>query len=206
VRAEFETALALAPSRVENQLDEIDYLINAPAIAGGDKKKALAMVQDTSSSDPAGGYLALAKVALAQKEESKLESLYLKAVTADPRRYEARIMLGVFYSAAPHENPALSEQHARIALELNPDRIGAYRLLAYALAAQKRLDEADRVLARRRRLFQMTSVLVSTQAACFYGKAAALRRPRFTCAGTLLKPRNPRQARHILRECTGRSA
>ena len=148
MRAEFETALALAPSRVENQLDEIDYLINAPAIAGGDKRKALAMAQDISSSDLAGGYLALAKVARAQKEENKLESLYQKAVTADPRSYEARITLGAFYSAAPLEDPTLCEQHARIALELNPDRIAAYRLLAYALAAQKRLDEADRLLAR----------------------------------------------------------
>ena len=40
------------------------------------------------------------------------------------------------------------EKQAAAALDLNPDRIGAYRLLAYALASQKRLDDAAKVLAR----------------------------------------------------------
>jgi tetratricopeptide (TPR) repeat protein len=49
--------------------------------------------------------------------------------------------------AKPHLTPGLMEEHARAALDLNSDRIAAYRLLAYALASQKRFDETAKILA-----------------------------------------------------------
>lgn len=40
------------------------------------------------------------------------------------------------------------EQHAKAAIELNPDRIGGYRWLASALASQRRFNEMLQVISR----------------------------------------------------------
>jgi tetratricopeptide (TPR) repeat protein len=148
MRAELDTAALLAPKDPDTLTLEIVHLVNAPAMAGGDKKKAAEIANEMVKSDAAAGYLALARIARAEKEEGKLEGLYQKTVESDPKRYEARMALAAFYSAAPHQNFAAMEQHARAALDLNPDRIGAYRWLAFALASQKRFDEMSKVLAR----------------------------------------------------------
>jgi tetratricopeptide (TPR) repeat protein len=148
MRAELDAALAIAPKDPETLFQQIGYLLNAPAMAGGDKKKAAQIASDMVKIDAASGYLALARVARAEKEDSKLEGLYQKAVESDPKRYDARMVLAAFYSVAPHQNFTAMEQHAKAALDLNPDRIGAYRSLAFALASQKRFDETSKVLAR----------------------------------------------------------
>lgn len=148
IRTELEAALASAPNDPENISEQIDYLLNAPGVAGGDKKKAIELANNLVKIDAVKGYHAQARVARAQKEEAKLEGLYQKAVEANPKSYDARVALASFYSGASHQNSALMEQHAKTAVELNPDRAGGYRLLAYALAFGKRMDELAKVLSQ----------------------------------------------------------
>jgi tetratricopeptide (TPR) repeat protein len=49
---------------------------------------------------------------------------------------------------AEHSNPALAEQHSKAALDLNPDRIDAYRVLAAALVLGKHYEDAAKLVAR----------------------------------------------------------
>ncbi|HEV8039675.1 MAG TPA: tetratricopeptide repeat protein [Bryobacteraceae bacterium] len=147
-RAEFEAAIAIAPKDPDNLYDQMLYFLQAPGVVGGDKKKALDIANDMAKINPARGYLALAHIAGTQKEDSKLEDLYKKAVEADPKYYESRISLAQLYLDPQHTNAAACEQQSRAALDLNPDRIDAYRWLAYALVLQKRFDDAAKLLAR----------------------------------------------------------
>jgi tetratricopeptide (TPR) repeat protein len=104
--------------------------------------------QEILKINPVRGYLALAHIARSEKEEAKLEDLYKKAVEADPKHYEARIALAQFYLEPQHTNAPAAEQQSKAALDLNPDRIDAYRWLAYALVFQKRFEDAAKLITR----------------------------------------------------------
>jgi tetratricopeptide (TPR) repeat protein len=157
-RTELDAALALAPNDPDNLYERMDFLLQAPSAAGGDKKRASEIASQLMKLDPVRGNLALARIAWKQKEFDKLEGFYRNAVESNPRSYEARIALANLYlgnRASPEDlhasaraNFTLAEQHASAALDLNPDRIDAYRILAVALANQKRWDDAARILAR----------------------------------------------------------
>src|SRR5437868_10736393 len=148
VRAEFDAALAIAPKDPDNLFDRMLYYLQAPGVTGGDKKKAAEIANDLIKIDPARGYLALARIARAAKEDGKLEGLYAKAVESNPASYKARIALAGFYLSGSHSNPSKTEEQCRPALDLNPDRIDAYRFLALALALEKRSDDAAKLIAR----------------------------------------------------------
>jgi tetratricopeptide (TPR) repeat protein len=147
-RAEFEAALAMAPKDPDNLYDRMLYFLQAPGVVGGDKNKAVETANDLLKIDPARGYDALARIAQTQKEDGKLEDLYKKAVESNPRSYEARVTLANFSIGQLHLNPGVAEQHSKAALELNPDRIDAYRLLAAAFVAERRFEDAAQVLTR----------------------------------------------------------
>jgi tetratricopeptide (TPR) repeat protein len=148
VRAEFDAALAIAPKDPDNLFDRMLYYLQAPGVVGGDKKKAAEIANDLIKIDPVRGYLALVRIARADKEDAKLEGLYARAVESNPASYQARIALGGFYLSGAHLNPSKAEEQCKPALDLNPDRIDAYRFLALALVLQKRLDDAAKLIAR----------------------------------------------------------
>ena len=95
-RAEYDAASAIAPKHPETLLAQMGYFLNAPGIAGGDKKKAFEIANEPVGIDPAQGYLALASIAIQQKENSKVDALLQKAVESDPRSYAARLNLPEF--------------------------------------------------------------------------------------------------------------
>lgn len=148
IRAEFDAALAIAPHDPEGLFDRMQYYQEAPGVAGGDKKKAAQMAAEIMQIDPARGYRALAYLARREKQNDKLEGYYQKAAEVSPRNYGARLTFANFNLSSPNPNFVLSEQHARAALDLNPDRMDAYRTLVTALVLQKRGDEAAKVIAR----------------------------------------------------------
>jgi tetratricopeptide (TPR) repeat protein len=148
IHPEFDSALALASKDPDNILDQIQYLEEAPGIVGGDKKRAAQFANDLLTIDKARGYMALAYIAGKEKQDDQREGLYQKAVESNPRNHEAQMTLAGYYINAKQPNFSAAEQHARAALEANPDRVNAYRILAYALVMQKHVDEAIQVVAR----------------------------------------------------------
>jgi len=148
IHGEFDAALAIAPKDPDNLMDQVQYFMEAPGVIGGDKKKAAEIANEMVKIDAAHGYLALAYVAQKQKEDGKLQGLYQKAVEANPKNYGARLSLIGRYLNTQHPNLSAAEQHIRAALDLNPDRIDGYRLLAYTLVLEKRYDDVAKVIAR----------------------------------------------------------
>jgi len=144
-KAAFEAAVSLDPMDAANVEDLVGYLMQAPGIAGGDKKRAGELAASIVKADASRGYLIQAEIAGMEKRDPV--GLYQKAVEADPGNYDARMALAIYCLGRSHDL-AQGERHLRAALDANPDRVRAYRQLAGMLASQNRLDEAAELLAR----------------------------------------------------------
>jgi tetratricopeptide (TPR) repeat protein len=144
-KAAFEAAVGLDPKDPASVEELVGYLVQAPGIAGGDKKRADDLAAAMVKIDAARGYLIQAEIASDKKQEPG--SLYQKAVEANPGSYAARTALAGYYMGAGHDL-GQAERHLRAAIESNPDRVRAYRQLANLLASQNRLDETAALLTR----------------------------------------------------------
>ena len=67
-----------------------------------------------------------------------MKSVFVKAVKADPKNYEAQTALAGFYTRLARRKTNEAEKHAREALRLDPGRAKAYSILAKVLALEQR--------------------------------------------------------------------
>jgi tetratricopeptide (TPR) repeat protein len=148
-RKEAEQAAALDPKNIEARLALVDFHLQAPGIAGGDKKKADALAQEVFELDASRGWLARATILSHSKTKDlrQLEAFCVKAVQAGPASYVAQLALASYYASDDVRKYELSESHAREARRLDPQRAGALVLIAQALAKQQRLSDLDAHLA-----------------------------------------------------------
>lgn len=147
IKSEFETALQLDPNHWENISNKVSFYMEAPGILGGDKKKAREIANDLVKRDPVHGYQVLAYIASKENNKDEVARMRVAAANADPKNYEANLELAGMYLNSGRDFDK-AEQHARACMESQPDRVGGYRLLAYALAAQKRPDEVAKLVVR----------------------------------------------------------
>jgi tetratricopeptide (TPR) repeat protein len=146
-KSEAERAASLDPKFVDARMGLIEFYLEAPGIAGGDKKKARELADDIARSDSSQGYMAQARLAQQEKDTSKQEAAYLKAIAANPRNYDAEVSLASLY-AEKLKNYDAGEKHARAAIQLDLGRVHAYAVLATIFAAQKRWPELDTILSQ----------------------------------------------------------
>ena len=146
-RKEADATLALDPRHVAAREGLIEFHLQAPGIAGGDKAKARALAEELLRIDPARGYLAKARIARSDKQPAQAEDLYLKAVAASGASYEAQVALAAFYADASQKKYEQAEQHAREAARLDPGRAAAHSLLASLAVLRGRTDGLDALLA-----------------------------------------------------------
>jgi tetratricopeptide (TPR) repeat protein len=117
----------------------------APGVAGGDKKKAKTMADEIAAIDPARGQLALARIALAEKDSATADARFREAARVDPKSYDGCIGAASWF-AYSRENWKEAESAARAALEVGPDRIGSYAVLAAVYVHGERWSDLDGIL------------------------------------------------------------
>ena len=147
LRHELDTALEIDHNNLDALLVSTMFHWRAPAVAGGDKKKALELTEEIIRVNPSWGYLAQAK--LYQDDDLRLTRNALEnAVRAQPPNYLARTSLAEFYCTKSNP-PRLTdaEKLAKAALAQDPSRAGAYRMLAFVYAAEDRDEDLDATLA-----------------------------------------------------------
>jgi len=149
-RHETETAIALDPKQVEARENMMEFFLVAPGIAGGDKRKAKAMADQIAAIDPVHGQLALARIALTEKDSATADARYRDAARVDPKSYDGPISAASWF-AYGRDNWEEAERDARAALENGPDRIGAYSVLAAAYVHVERWPDLDAILDRAER-------------------------------------------------------
>lgn len=148
LRKELDAALALDPKHLDALSGLMQFYLEAPWIAGGDKGKARAIAEQMVRIDAARGYLAMARLAQAEKDLAKVEGFYLKALQANPRNYEVQLALANLYGSQSKKKYDLAVKHAREALALDAGREVAYSILAVIFAMGQRWGELDAILAQ----------------------------------------------------------
>jgi tetratricopeptide (TPR) repeat protein len=144
-KAEAEAALRLDPRSTEALRFLVEYCFEAPGIAGGSKDRAAKLAEQIAAIDPAKGWLARAHLLPPRKEPAKAEQDYRKALEADPHSYEAAIALAQHYWR--QKNYGAGETAARAAIQMHPERIAGYEMLARVDADASKIAELEATLA-----------------------------------------------------------
>ena len=144
MRRELEAALVADPNNVDAHYYLMLFFLEAPGIAGGDKKKARDEIAAIAKLDPPRGLLAQAEYERHEKTSDGSE-LYRKANETAGANYEA---------AAPYCNYLTGQKRweeaqkcAAALIKTAPDRSGGYALMAMIEASQAHWKELDAVLA-----------------------------------------------------------
>jgi len=98
VKKEFETAVNLAPLNVAARRDLMQYLVEAPWVAGGNKEKAKQQIESIAKLDPIEGRLAWAAFFSAQKKWKEAEAEYLTVLGQHPGRIEPYLDAADFFA------------------------------------------------------------------------------------------------------------
>jgi tetratricopeptide (TPR) repeat protein len=145
VRKELDAALAADPKHVQAHFFLMLFYLEAPGIAGGDRKKAEEEAATIAKLDAAQGYLAQTEIANKDKKTDQLLDLYTKAHQADPNNAEAALGLCNQYFNLKRFDDV--EKCGREFVKLHPDRSTGYSYVVLALGSQKRWQDVDAVLA-----------------------------------------------------------
>jgi cytochrome c-type biogenesis protein CcmH/NrfG len=100
VRAEFETAVQLAPDNVDARSDLAEFYLEAPGIVGGGRDKAEAQVRTLARLDPAKAHWVSGRIAQKNHDNATAEKEYRAAVEASHGSALAWLNLAFFYRRA----------------------------------------------------------------------------------------------------------
>ena len=148
-RKEAERTLQLDPDNTYAHEALARYYWYAPSIAGGDKNKAMQMVDLAIHSNSTRGYALKAELD-AMQDRAKALADWKEAVAAQPESYQAHIGLGNALLTAGGESWKAAEAEGERALAIDPSRGAAYRLLASVYAGAQQWQKLDALLARAR--------------------------------------------------------
>jgi len=149
MKKEIAAALALHRHDSDTLLVAMMFAFHAPAIAGGDRKKAHDLADEIVHNDPHWGWLAEARLAQEDSTDDRIEVLLKKAVQADPRHYRALQEMATFYCCvSKHKNPVETERVGRQMVALDPSQAAGYAALASSYARAGRWADLDAVLAQ----------------------------------------------------------
>jgi len=147
MKSEADIALKLDPTNLDANEDLLDFYLEAPGITGGGQDKARDFANRVTQSDPKLGYYLQARIAKHEKHPEEAQRLLLQVIQADANHYNARVELADLYLNANPPDFSKAEEQARLAQKIDPQRIGAYAILAVADAKQSRWKDLDLVLA-----------------------------------------------------------
>lgn len=148
IHSELDTAVRLEPKNPDCLFGLMLFYQEAPGIAGGSKQKAQQEAEEIGRIDASRGYLAQARLARANKQNDKLEELYLDAVKADPKSIAALTSLASFYASDAQKKYDLADHYAQQALDLDKTQIGPYLVSAEVAIAKQAWTKLDGILSQ----------------------------------------------------------
>jgi tetratricopeptide (TPR) repeat protein len=151
-QAEAEAALKMDPRNFAVNTDLMQFYLEAPGMAGGDKKKAANLADNLVKLDPAHGYVLKAQFAEHEHQSSEAELNYKRAAEASPNDYEIVATAANFFLNLENQKGfPQAEDFAKRAQKIDPDRIDAYNVLTVLYVKQKRWPELQATLTESER-------------------------------------------------------
>jgi tetratricopeptide (TPR) repeat protein len=146
-QAEAEATLQMDPRNVEVNTDLMQFYLEAPGMAGGDKAKASALADKVFKLDPAHGYVLKAQYAEHEHQPDEAAQFYQRAAEAAPNDYEIVATAANFFLNLENQKGfPQAEDLARRAEKLNPDRIETYNILSVLYVKQRRWPDLQTTL------------------------------------------------------------
>lgn len=146
VKKEFQSAVQLDPSNISARRDLVEYEMDAPWIAGGDKDDARKQVEAIAALDPVEGSLARAMYVFhAEKKTAQAEEIYRQVLQQKPRRTEPYFEIARFFQ---HHGRAADLEMAvqgAAAIDASDLRLDYFRGVALFLGGND-LPGAERLL------------------------------------------------------------
>ena len=105
-RNAFQKAVDLDPANVDARFDLMEFHLEAPGIAGGDKDVAKRQAEEILKLDPVRGHVAWGAVWEEAKELARAEAEYRKAIEADPKQLLGRLALSGLLLSGKRANEA----------------------------------------------------------------------------------------------------
>jgi tetratricopeptide (TPR) repeat protein len=147
MKKEIAAALAIRPHDSDTLLVAMMFAFHAPAIAGGDHKKAHDLADEILRNDTHWGWLAEARLAQEDSTDDRIEVLLKNAVHADSAHYRAYQELATFYCCVSrHKNPVEAERVGRQMVAMDPGQASGYAAMASSYARTGRWTELDSLL------------------------------------------------------------
>lgn len=140
---ELEAAVAADPNNGDAHWGLMLYLLKAPGIAGGDKKKARGEAAAVAKIDNARGLLAQAIIAEHEKQMATAEEFFRKARDATKDAENVEPFCDFLVKQKRWDE---AEKCSADLIKLAPDRITGYTQLAMIHASQGHWNELDRVM------------------------------------------------------------
>ena len=97
LRDAFEKTIALDPDNLDAREALLQFYLQAPAMIGGGKDKALVQAREIGKRDAARGHLARAQIQLVDKDNAGALKSYEAAYAAKPSDAGVRLALGIGY-------------------------------------------------------------------------------------------------------------
>ena len=145
IRDEGEKALQSDPKQPDAYELLIQYYLQAPGIAGGDKNKAYQMLDKLFTFDACRANSIRAELAAKDKKDAEAENYYRNAVAADSNNYEAQSNLANWFLAK--KKFELAEKTSKELLRIDRGRNYGYMALAVLYANTERWADLDASLA-----------------------------------------------------------
>ena len=146
-KEETDKAATLDPKNLDARFALMEYYLQAPRLMGGSRQKAADMAEEIGRINLGHGYLAQARLAQEDKDATREEAAFLKALAAAPEDYEILVSAAGFYNRDTQRKYDQAEKRSRQAVKINPGQVSAYSSMAFALAAAERSPELDVALA-----------------------------------------------------------
>jgi tetratricopeptide (TPR) repeat protein len=149
MKKELAATFAIHPHDSDALLVAMMFAFHAPALAGGDRKRAYALADEIVQHDPQWGYLAQARLAQEDSPDERIEPWLVKATQTQGNHFRALQEMANFYCCvAKRKNPAGTERVGREMVTLDPSQASGYAALASAYARTARWAELEAVLAQ----------------------------------------------------------
>jgi tetratricopeptide (TPR) repeat protein len=145
VRGAFEEAVRLDPSNMAARRDLMEFYVEAPWIAGGDKRKALEQVDAIAQADMVAGHLARAAFLIRTDRVDAAEAEYQRVLDARPHNIEPYIEVADYDKSHGDSGRFASVIEAAARVAPSDIRLIYYKGVALVLL-NRNLSEAERLL------------------------------------------------------------
>jgi tetratricopeptide (TPR) repeat protein len=150
-RDEASKAASLDPKYIDPREALSEFYFEAPAIAGGDKKKAWDLADEIGRIDAARGMLARASLAGKEKDPSREKEYLQKALAAAPHDPKVVSEAALFYASDSGRQYDQAEKLALEAMRLDQGTVQPYVVLAEVYASLQRWNDLDATLNQSRK-------------------------------------------------------